>query len=120
MAVVPHIGEVEPVLLLVAHPSETSLECRREGIRVRACIGGAEVEIALVPLGEEVRDVVELRLLRRWFDVLGPEMVVYKLLDFPAQLDFYRVRYLGLLRFEWAINPDYATLGHGFIPPAQD
>ena len=96
-AVVPHIGEVEPVLTLVAHPSKASLKCRRDSVRVRACIGGAEVEIALVPFGEEVCDVVELRLLRRWFHVLELEMLINELLGFQAQHGFHCIRNLWLL-----------------------
>ena len=44
-AVVPHIGEVEPVLILVAHPSEASLEFLRGSVRVRTCPSGVEIEI---------------------------------------------------------------------------
>lgn len=120
LAGVPHIGEIEPVPSLVSHPSKARLECWGDSVRVRAGIGCAEVEIALVPLREEIGDVVELGLLGRRLHVLGPETVVYELLGFPAHLDFYRGRYLGLLRFRWAIHPDFATLGHCFIPSTQD
>ena len=52
LAVMPHIGEIEPALSLVAHPGKTSLECRRDSVRVGTSISCAEIEIALVPFRE--------------------------------------------------------------------
>ncbi len=72
LAVVPHIGEIEPVLSLVAHPSKSNLEFGRDSFRMRARIGCAEIEIAPAPFGEEICDVVELRLFRRRFHVFRP------------------------------------------------
>jgi len=113
---VPHVGEIKPVVSLVANPGKASLEGGRDSVWVRARIGCAEVEIALVPFREQIGDVVELRLLGRRFHVFGLQMLVNELLSFPAQLGFHRVRRLGLLRFRRTVDPGFTTLWHGSFP----
>ena len=78
---VPHVCEVELAIFQVLHASETSFKCRGNGIGMGAGMSGAEVEVALIPFGEDVYQVVESRILRRRFNMVWLEVLIYQ---FPA------------------------------------
>ncbi len=75
---VPHVCEVELAVPQVLHASETSFKCRGNGIGMGAGMSGAEVEVALIPFGEDVYQVVESRILRRRFNMVWLEALIYQ------------------------------------------
>jgi len=54
---VPHVCEVELTISLVLHAGETSFKVRGNSIGMGTRISGSEVEVALMPSGEDVRQV---------------------------------------------------------------
>ena len=62
---------MEPIIANVLHSGEPVLEGWQNGIWYRTRIFGAEIEITPVPLGINIHNVVELRVLERGFNILG-------------------------------------------------
>jgi hypothetical protein len=112
----PHVCEVELMISQVLHAGETSFKARGNGIGMGAGISGAEVEVALIPSGEDVRQIVESCILWRRFKVLELQVLLDQFLGFRGQLGLNRIRHLHLRRFGRAIHPCFAKLCHSRLP----
>jgi hypothetical protein len=67
---VPHIREAKGLISHILQPCESAFKKLRYSIRERAPVSSAEIEIASIPLGIDVNNVVEPSILRRRFDML--------------------------------------------------
>lgn len=67
---VPHIRETKIFISHILQPCESAFKKIRYSIRERAAVSSAEIEIALIPLGIDVNNVVQPSILRRWLDML--------------------------------------------------
>ena len=79
---VPHVCEVELTISLVLHAGETSFKVRGNSIGMGTRISGSEVEVALMPSGEDVRQIIESCILWRRFKVLGLQVLFDQFLGF--------------------------------------
>ena len=66
---VPHIREIKGLISRILQPCKSAFKKLRYSIRGRAPISGAQIEIALIPLGIDVNNVVEPSILRGRLDM---------------------------------------------------
>jgi hypothetical protein len=58
---VAHVGHIESVVARIFQSGELHLKKFRNAVLIDAPVLRAEVEVSLVPLGEDLHDVIELR-----------------------------------------------------------
>jgi hypothetical protein len=84
---VPHIRETEGLVSHILEPCESALEELRYSVRGRAPISSAEIEIALIPLGIDVDNVVERSILRWRFNMLWFQYGLDQMISFFLNVD---------------------------------
>src|SRR5207248_9670628 len=96
----------------VLHAGKLRLESWCNGIRAHNTIGGAEVEVAVVPLAINIYDVIELLIVGRRFDVCGLQNGFDKFVGPGCYFCFKGIGNLGSGRFGRAIHPPLLLLWH--------
>jgi len=77
-----HVRKIKPFISDVSHSGEPEFECGRERMRAGRGVSSAKVEIALVPSGLNIDDIVDFRVRGRRFDICRLEMFLNKLISF--------------------------------------
>jgi hypothetical protein len=103
---VPHIRETKFFISHILQPCESAFKKIRYSIRERAAVSSAEIEIALIPLGIDVNNVVQPSILRRWLDMLWFQYGLDEMISFFLDIGLDTFRYLVLELFRREKSPD--------------
>jgi len=77
-----HVRKIELFISDVSHSGEPEFECGRERMRAWRGVSSAKVEIALVPPGPNIDDIIQFRVRGRRFDICRLEIFLNKLIAF--------------------------------------
>ena len=94
---VSHIRETKGPIFHILQPCESAFKKLRYLIRGRAPVSSAEIEIALIPLGIDVNNVVEPSILRRWHDMLWFQYGLDQMVSFFLNVGFDAFGHLVLV-----------------------
>jgi len=102
---VPHIREIKGLISRILQPCKSAFKKLRNSIRGRAPISGAQIEIALIPPGINVNDVVELSILWRRLDMLWFQYGLDQMISFFLNVGLDAFGHLVLELSWWARSP---------------
>ena len=77
-----HVSKVESFVSDVCHSCKPEFECGRQRMRAGGGVSGAKVEVALVPSGPNIDNIIHFRVSGRSFDVFRLEMFLNKFIGF--------------------------------------
>jgi hypothetical protein len=106
---VPHIREAKGLVSQILQPCESAFKKLRYSIRKRAPVSSAEIEIASIPLGIDVNNVVEPGILRRRLDVLWFQCGLDQMISFCLNVGLDAFGHL-VLELSWRARPPRSFL----------
>jgi hypothetical protein len=110
-----HICQVEISAAYVFHPYIFRFKVRRDRVGERANVFGAEIEVTAKPFNVIINDIIELRVLRRRFEMFRFELGIKPLFGFSLQLELQRFRDFRRFGFAWAVDPYLGMFLSGHI-----